>query len=154
MAKASGSPVVGSPPAEQWARWVAALTQARHPLRLRSILRGVASDLASLLADGAPLNAFGVRVLHIRLDGRDGGIHDRWDDKAVLVDVRVPLERQGQIVAHEVGHLMLGYVNRSGVVRLPRQEQERLCDEFAGWLLTDLDDRQIRAGDVCVDKQP
>lgn len=110
---------------------------------LIAVLASVAGHLGRLLREGKSLGAIGVEVVRAELVGRDGGIHDRWDRKVVLVDVGVPAERQGRIVAHEIGHLMLAYVNRSGRLRLAREDQEQLCDAFADWLLADTDAREL-----------
>ncbi len=114
-----------------WERWSTMMSSAQDASSVGSALADVAVELSHRLACGDDLPALGIEVHVVRLRGRAGGVHDRWDRKAVLVDERQPPSEQRRIIAHEVGHLLLGYVNRAGKVVFPREVQERACDEFA-----------------------
>lgn len=107
------------------------MASIREARSVDSALAAVARELSLRLACGDNLAALGIEVHVVLLSGRDGGVYDRWDRKAILVDERQPPSEQTRIAIHELGHLLLGYVNRAEIVRLSREAQERACEQFA-----------------------
>lgn len=124
-------PTQESPARARWDAWGRMLSAATDGGAVHDLLSRIAEDLVACLGSGVPVAAMGVEVVRLPMNGRVGAIHDRWNRKAVLVDDREGPARQAEIVAHEVCHLLLGYLNRAGAVHLPRETQERLCDDFA-----------------------
>lgn len=119
-----------------WKEWGEALAQVDSVDRLRHVLAEAALALADAAGSGGGLSAVGVDVVDAHLPDGSGGIIDRWERKTVVVDRRHTDRRRRYVVAHEVGHLLLGYVHRSRRLTLGREDEEQLCDWFADDLTT------------------
>ena len=126
-------------PSATWGRWATTFSHAPDAESVRSALRETAADLVLYVGRGGDLASLGIELHRAVMSGRNGGIHDRWDWKAVVVDEREPPLSQCRIVAHEVAHLLLAYVNRQGLVAMPRHAQEHACDDFADAVIAGLE---------------
>jgi hypothetical protein len=118
---------------DQWASWTARIKVAHSAADVRSRLLAIADVIANHVPrPDTPLwELLGVDLVRVRLVGRRGSMIERWNARIVVVDEREPRAAWDYIVAHEAAHLLLGAVHRSGRFALGRDEEERMCDDFA-----------------------
>ncbi len=129
-----------------WQQWGGALSEVCRADGFDEVLAGAARALCEAAETGGGLETLGIDIVEVDLPDRSGGVVDSWERKVVRVDRHHRGTGRTYVVAHEVGHLLLGYVHRSRRYPLGQAYEERLCDAFADHVMSHLGDGRLDVG--------
>lgn len=115
-----------------WARWHRRVGGASTKSELIAALLESASEAGRAVSSSRIRWAqIGVEVRTTRLRGRLGGIVQSTGHRIAMVDPSLDPRQADYVVAHEIGHMVLG---RADAIQ-SAEDEEQLCDLFAASML-------------------